>query len=118
MMGTDMFYCHGYTAILLDSRWLKATPAFNIELCRKLNLHPLEFDGTEDSIYHPFDHAGQRHMEYVALRGDFDEVPRQMLRQVFAEYYPRLLAPSGQAAPDWEKNVSAEADQYTKDAAH
>lgn len=110
MMGTDMFYCHGYTAIHLDGRWLKATPAFNIELCRKLNLHPLEFDGSEDSIYHPFDKAGQRHMEYVALRGEFDDVPRDMLLQVFAEHYPRLAPreadPAGQ--PSWDEDVAAE----------
>ena len=64
-MGTDMFYDHGYTAIELDGRWIKATPAFNVELCNKMNMHTLEFDGTKDSIYHPFDRAGQRHMEYV-----------------------------------------------------
>jgi transglutaminase-like putative cysteine protease len=41
-MGTDIFYCHGYTAIALDGRWVKATPAFNVELCHKLGqLHPV-----------------------------------------------------------------------------
>jgi hypothetical protein len=93
---------------------VKATPAFNIELCSKLNLHPLEFDGSEDSIYHPFDKAGQRHMEYVALRGEFDDVPRDMLLQVFAEHYPSLLPrhaadTTGPAAPDWDADVAAEA---------
>lgn len=114
MMGTDMFYCHGYTTIRLDGQWVKATPAFNVELCQKMNLHPLEFDGSADSIYHPFDRAGQRHMEYVALRGEFDEVPRDMLLQVFAEHYPSLLpghsaAATGPAAPDWDADVAAEA---------
>ena len=28
-----------------------------------------EFDGVADSIYHPFDRAGNRHMEYVRQRG-------------------------------------------------
>jgi transglutaminase-like putative cysteine protease len=89
-MGTDIFYCHGYTAIALDGRWVKATPAFNVELCHKLGLHTLEFDGREDSIYHPFDTTGRRHMEYVALRGEFDELPRQMLLDVFAQHYPGM----------------------------
>src|SRR5438105_5824270 len=61
-MGTDMFYGHGYTAIRVDGRWVKATPAFNVELCRRMGLHSLEFDGTADSIYHPFDLSGRRHM--------------------------------------------------------
>ena len=105
-MGTDMFYCHGYTAIHLGGQWLKATPAFNVELCHKLGLHTLEFDGTADSIYHPYDLAGQRHMEYVALRGEFDDTPRDLLLSVFAEHYPNLPR-LDQAS--WDDDVGAEA---------
>ena len=103
-MGTDMFYCHGYTAIHLGGQWLKATPAFNVGLCRKLGLHTLEFDGTADSIYHPCDLAGQRHMEYVALRGEFDDIPRALLLSVFAEHYPNLPR-LDQAS--WDDDISA-----------
>jgi transglutaminase-like putative cysteine protease len=69
-MGTDIFYFHGYTSIHLDGKWVKATPAFNIELCTKFGLHPLEFDGRKDSLYHEFDVAGNRHMEYINDRGE------------------------------------------------
>ena len=34
-MGTDLFAWHGYTELDLDGKWLKASTAFNIELCRK-----------------------------------------------------------------------------------
>jgi len=105
-MGTDMFYCHGYTAIHLGGQWLKATPAFNVELCRKMGLQTLEFDGTADSIYHPYDLAGQRHMEYVALRGEFDDIPRALMLGVFAEHYP-MLSRLDQAS--WDDDTSAEA---------
>ncbi len=54
-MGSDLFVWHGYTDIWLDGSWVKATPAFNIELCDRFGLLPLEFDGRADSIYHPFD---------------------------------------------------------------
>lgn len=104
-MGTDMFYRHGYTAIHLGGRWLKATPAFNVALCHKLGLHTLEFDGTADSIYHPFDLAGNPHMEYVNFHGEFDEVPRDDLLQVFVEHYPRL--PRLDTA-SWDDDVGAE----------
>lgn len=110
MMGTNIFYRHGYTAIHLNGHWWKATPAFNIELCHKMNLHPLEFDGTGDSIYHPFDLSGQRHMEYVTMRGEFDDMPRDDLLQVFAEHYPRL-ALARHARPDWNADVESEAAQ-------
>lgn len=105
VMGTDMFYCHGYTAIHLDGQWVKATPAFNKELCEKLRLHTLEFDGTADSIYHPVDLSGQRHMEYVNFRGEFDEIPRDELLQVFAEHYPRMQRLD---TASWEQDVAVE----------
>lgn len=106
MMGTDIFYYHGYTAIHLDGRWLKATPAFNVELCRKVGLHTLEFDGTADSIYHPFDLVGRRHMEYLNFRGEFDDIPRDDLLQVLGEHYPRL---PGLDSASWDDDVAAEA---------
>ncbi|MDP2369533.1 transglutaminase-like domain-containing protein, partial [Rhodoferax sp.] len=75
MMKTDVFAWHGYTDIWLDGAWRKATPAFNRSLCDKFGLLPLEFDGVNDSIYHPFDKSGQRHMEYVRQRGVFNDLP-------------------------------------------
>lgn len=89
-MGTDEFYWHGYTDILLDGVWRKATPAFNVELCQKFRLKPLEFDGTADSIYHPFDEDGKRHMEYLQYRGEFADVPLARIKQDFAEKYPHI----------------------------
>lgn len=82
-MKTDLFIWHGYTDIWLDGQWRKATPAFNIELCERFGLLPLEFDGASDSIYHPFDKSGARHMEYVHQRGTFDDLP---LAQIVADF--------------------------------
>lgn len=67
-MKTNIFRWHGYTSIYLHGNWIKATPAFNTELCEKFKLKPLEFDGYTDSIYHPFDLDGNRHMEYLTFR--------------------------------------------------
>ena len=82
-MKSDLFIWHGYTDIWLDGQWRKATPAFNIELCDHFGLLPLEFDGENDSIYHPFDKSGQRHMEYVLQRGAFDDMP---LARIVADF--------------------------------
>jgi transglutaminase-like putative cysteine protease len=35
-MKTDLFVWHGYTDIWIDGAWRKATPAFNLALCRAL----------------------------------------------------------------------------------
>jgi transglutaminase-like putative cysteine protease len=88
VMGTDVFYWHGFTEIRLEDRWVKATPAFNVELCDRFGLRPLEFDGRADSIYHPFDRHGHRHMEYLAQRGVYDDVPLERMVEDFMRLYP------------------------------
>ena len=90
-LQTDIFYWHGYAEIRLDGRWLKATPAFNIELTERFGLLPLAWDGRSDSIYHPFDRAGNRHMEYVHQHGSFDEVPLERIVADFERLYPGWL---------------------------
>jgi len=86
-MRTDIFYWHGYAEMLLDGEWVKATPAFNIELCEKFGLLPLEFDGRSDSLYHPFDSAGNRHMEYVNNRGTYSDLPLDEIIRTFRREY-------------------------------
>ncbi len=96
LMGTDVFYYHGYTELCLGERWVKATPAFNIELCRRFGVEPLEFDGRTDSLFHPFDVAGHRHMEYLQDRGSRDDMPVEELREAMARYYPKMVTnPAG-----------------------
>jgi transglutaminase-like putative cysteine protease len=90
LMGSDMFFYHGYTDVWLDGRWVKATPAFNKELTDKFGLKPLDWDAVGDSIYHPFDLSGRRHMEYLAYRGVFADIPFDEIRGAFRHYYPRM----------------------------
>jgi transglutaminase-like putative cysteine protease len=104
-MGTDLFVFHGYTELFLDERWVKATPAFNLALCTRFRVKPLEFDGTEDSIFHPFDEDNRRHMEYVRDRGSYADVPVEEIKRVFAETYPRYY----NLGPDAEKQEFAPA---------
>ena len=87
-MGTDLFVWHGNTELYLDGKWVKATPAFNLSLCTKFRVKPLEFDGRTDSIFHPFDEDNRRHMEYVAERGSYADVPVEDIKRVFGEVYP------------------------------
>lgn len=97
-MGSDLFVYHGFTELWLEGRWVKATPAFNVELCRKFRVRPLEFDGREDSIFHPFDEDERRHMEYLRDRGSYADVPVAEIQRVFREVYPGLYALGKDAA--------------------
>lgn len=86
-MKTDVFYWHGYTSIHLNGKWVKSTPAFNIELCEKFRLKTLDFDGKNDSIYHPFDLNGNKHMDYILFRGEYDDVPLEEIQETCKAYY-------------------------------
>lgn len=99
-MGTDVFAWHGYTELQLDGRWLKASTAFNVELCERFGVKVLDFDGTGDALLHAFDEAGNRHMEYVRQRGTYHDLPFEEIFASFAEVYPTMVDPDGSAATD------------------
>ena len=106
-MGTDLFIFHGYTDLWLDGRWVKATPAFNLELCTKFGVLPLEFDGREDSVFHPFDAKGQRHMEYVRDRGTYADVPFDEIMVAFRALYPGFGVDEGGEGGDFAAEAEA-----------
>lgn len=109
LMGTDEFLWHGYTAILLAGNWVKATPAFNIELCERFRLRPLEFDGGADSIYHAFDLDGRQHMEYLRYRGEYLDAPIAAIDAEFKQAYPAMMRAMREG--DFEREVGHEVDQ-------
>jgi transglutaminase-like putative cysteine protease len=89
LVGGDVYVYHGYTELQIGGRWVKATPAFNVQLCRRFRVKPLEFDGREDSIFHPFDQDERRHMEYLRERGTYGDVPVAEIQAAFRVAHPR-----------------------------
>lgn len=104
LMGKDLFYYHGYAELHLRGRWVKATPAFDRALCDRFSVQPLEFDGTADSLFHPYDRAGRRHMEYVRHRGPRADVPAAEIIATFAREYPGLVT-AGEAPLQFRKEA-------------
>jgi hypothetical protein len=86
-LGTDLFVYHGFSELYLDGEWIKATPAFNIELCRRHNVDPLEFNGREDSLFHPYNDEKKRYMEYVAYHDTYPDVPVEVILSVWESTY-------------------------------
>jgi transglutaminase-like putative cysteine protease len=108
LLGSDVYAWHGYVSLWLEGKWVKATPAFNIEMCRRFGVLPLDFDGENDSVMHPYNSANQRHMEYVKQRGEFDDLPYDELVADMLAMYPKLVAMSeGRVAGDFEHEAIA-----------
>ena len=93
----DTFYWHSYTELKIDGKWVKCTPAFDKVLCERAGIAPLDFDGVNDSLFHPFDQVGRRHMEYLKDRGAFADVPFATIVADFKAFYPKLVAASASA---------------------
>lgn len=109
LMNTDTFIFHGYAELFLDNRWVKATPTFNLSLCEKFGVNPLNFDGRNDSLFHPYDREGNKHMEYVRDHGHFADVPHERIVKYFREYYPTYFQDHDKARDDdFEKEAKAE----------
>ena len=90
-LKTDIFIWHSYADLYVCGQWVKATPAFDSALCERVGLKPLEFDGRRDSLFHPFDRDGRRHMEYLRDRGAFPDVPFEAIQADFRLAYPSLM---------------------------
>jgi transglutaminase-like putative cysteine protease len=99
MGGKTLFLHHGYAVMYLEGRWVKAAPAFNIELCQRFDVLPTDFDGTADAVFQQFDARQRRHMEYVKDHGTWSDFPFQRVVDDFRDFYPPQTW-SGQAASE------------------
>lgn len=94
-MKTDTFVYHGFTELFLGGRWLKATPTFNMALCERFGVKPLEFNGHSDALFHEYDREGKRHMEYILDHGSFVDLPYETILASFRKSYPGYFSEDG-----------------------
>lgn len=93
-IGGEVFF-HGLTSVYLDDKWVKATPVFNKLLCRLYGMRPLEFDGTTDSIHHPFDENDRKSMEFLVDHGAYDDLPYEFVMSNMRRKHPNFLHDGG-----------------------
>jgi transglutaminase-like putative cysteine protease len=86
-LGSDLFVYHGFTEFYLGGKWVKATPAFNKELCQRHKVDPLEFDGREDSLFQEYDMENRRYMEYLTYHGSYSDIPLDRILAAWRETY-------------------------------
>lgn len=81
---------HGYVEVLLDDKWVKATPAFDPLVCRISKVPPLDWDGLSDAMFQPFV-EDKSFMEYIHFYGTFNDVPIDLMNTEMKKYYPHLF---------------------------
>jgi transglutaminase-like putative cysteine protease len=91
LVGGDVFRYHCFTSVYLNGRWVKATPVFPRVLCKLYRIAPLEFDGITDSLHHPFDLQGRRHMEFLHIHGEFADLPYDRVLTGLQAAHPGLF---------------------------
>ncbi len=91
-LKTDLFVFHGFTELFINDKWVKATPAFDKELCKKFNVRPLDFDGENDSVFQEFTESGDKYMDYLSDYGSFADLPFELMIISFKKAYPHLYA--------------------------
>lgn len=110
--GSNLFVYHGYTEFYLQGQWVRATPAFNKDICERHNVPPLEFNGLKDSILHAYNPEKKKYMEYEEYIGEFADIPVDAIVAGWEEAYGRdrvqemienLERQGGTSSRDFEK---------------
>ena len=91
MGGSTLFVYHGFVELYLDGKWVKATPAFNSELCKKHKVVPLEFNGREDSLFQTYNLESKKFIEYVEFHGVYADIPVSIIVEAWEKAYGRDL---------------------------
>jgi transglutaminase-like putative cysteine protease len=86
-LGCDVFVYHAFVEFYLEGKWVKATPAFNVELCKRHHVEPLEFNGRDDSIFQAYNSENRKFMEYLEFHGSFSDIPVAQIVAAFEETY-------------------------------
>jgi transglutaminase-like putative cysteine protease len=98
-IGSNLFVYHGFVEFYLNGRWVKATPAFNKELCQRHGVPPLEFDGRRDALFQAYNIQNEKFMEYLEYCGTYPDVPVSTIVKAWEQAY-------GKARVDrWIKSI-------------
>jgi len=90
-LGTNILPFHGYAEFYLNGKWVKATPAFDLKLCEKNRIIPVEFDGENDAIFHRYNQDGKLHIEYLKDLGrQYEDLPLDKLHEALIQTFGKV----------------------------
>ncbi len=88
ILGTNILPCHGYSELYIERKWVKATPAFDLEMCQRNRYLPVEFDGKSDAMFPSYTQDGERHMDYLKYLGYYQDPPVDEIVDNLKRRYP------------------------------
>lgn len=94
--GIDILPLHGYAELCIDGRWIHASPAYDIDICRRKRFVPVEFDGQNDAKDSPYDLDGNPHIEHLKYHGPYDDFPWDEILNYYMEW-------AGKLGRDWDE---------------
>lgn len=107
IMGTNLFIYHGLAEIYIEGEWLKATPTFDLKMCKEQRIVPVDFDGSRDAIFHSHNQDGKLHIEYVCDHGHYADVPLAEIARARVEGYGRETAKRLEMSNHWDESSNA-----------
>jgi transglutaminase-like putative cysteine protease len=94
--GINILPLHGYAELYIDGKWIHASPAYDVEVCRRKRFVPVEFDGVCDAKDSPYDLDGRPHVEHLKYHGPYDDFPWDEVLDYYANWSVLL-------GRDWEE---------------
>lgn len=79
--GLDILPSHGYTQLFINGRWVSVTPAFDKELCERIGVPSVEFDGIHDALLPRYDISGNPYIEYIEKYPPQADLPFEWLKE-------------------------------------
>ncbi len=89
-LGEKIIY-HGFVEFFLNGKWVKASPAYDKELCIRHNYYITEFNGKDDALFTSTDLSGNKFMDYIKDRGTFVKVPYIRMVSIWFKYYAPII---------------------------
>jgi transglutaminase-like putative cysteine protease len=80
-LGRDEFPGHGYNQFFLEGRWITAAATFNKDLCDRIGVPVVEFDGEHDAMLPPRALDGSPYIEYLEHYGYFADLPLDFITE-------------------------------------
>ena len=91
--GVNRFPFHGYAELFIDGRWIHASPAYDLDVCRKKRFVPVEFDGVNEAKDSLYDLDGNPHMEHLKDHGSYEDFPWDEVLNYYRVWVEQLGLP-------------------------